>query len=97
MIVTRGKDRGRRGKIEKVFPRTGKVLLPGINIYKKHVKPRGEKQPGGIVEIAKPLPVSNVALVCPKCGQPTRVGWQLSGRAGAQEKHRICRKCQVLI
>lgn len=94
IIVTVGKDKGRKGKIEKVLPKVGKVLVPGINIYKKHTKPRGEKQPGGIIDIIKPLPIANVALLCPKCGKPTRVGYQIS-KDGS--KNRICRQCQAII
>lgn len=94
IIVIAGKDKGRKGKIEKVLPKSAKVLIPGINVYKKHVKPRGEGQPGGIVDIVKPLSVSNIALLCPKCKQPTRIGYKIDKSGG---KHRICRKCQAVI
>lgn len=90
--IIKGKDKGRTGKIERVFPKLNRVLIPGINVYKKHTKPRGEKEPGGIIDIVKPLSVANVALVCPKCGQPTRVGYQVD-QSG--EKQRICKKCKV--
>lgn len=92
--VMRGKDRGKTGKIEKIFPQKRMVLLPGINIAKKHVKPRGEGQPGGIVDVARPLSMAKVALVCPKCGRPTRVGFKLEREKG---KKRFCRKCQQVI
>ena len=88
-----GKDRGREGQVEKVFPKSGKVLVAGLNLYKKHVRPKKEGEKGGVVEISRPLAVSKVALICPKCGQPTRVGYQLSGK----EKIRICRKCKEII
>lgn len=88
--VVSGKDKGRTGKIEKVFPKKNKVLVAGVNVYKRHLKPRGEKKPGGIVDIVKPLAVANVALICSKCGQITRVGYQLT----QTEKIRICKKCQ---
>jgi large subunit ribosomal protein L24 len=94
LIVTKGKDKGRTGKIEKIFPKTNKVLMPGINIYKRHTKARSEKIPGGIIDIIKPLPVSNVALICPKCNKATRVGYDLS-RDG--KKTRICRRCKTVI
>lgn len=94
IIITSGKDKGRKGKIEKVLPKANKIVVPGINVYKKHAKPKGEKQPGGIVEIIKPLALSNVALVCPKCSQPTRIGYQFDGKGA---KYRICRKCQQAI
>lgn len=90
IIVTAGKDKGKKGKIEQVFPGKGKVLILGINVFKKHLKRRDEKHPGGIVEIAKPLPLSKVALICTKCGQPTRVGYKLT----SEEKIRICKKCR---
>ena len=94
VIVTRGQDKGRKGKIEKIFPKINKVLLPGINLYKKHVKPQGEGKPGGVVEVVKPLPVANVAFLCPQCHQATRVGFQL---AKTGEKKRLCKKCGKII
>lgn len=93
IIITAGKDKGKKGKIERLFPKTGKVLVPGANLFKRHLKRRDEKNPGGIVEIAKPLPLSKVALICPKCRQPTRVGCQITGK----EKLRICKKCKETI
>ena len=89
--IMRGKDKNRKGKIEKIFPQKGKILVEGINIYKKHVKPQGEGKPGGIVEVVKPLPAANVMLVCPKCNKLTRIGFSFQGK----EKIRICKKCGV--
>lgn len=100
VIVLKGKDKGRKGKIEKVFPKTGQILIPGINVYKKHARKRSEKEPGGIIEVIKPLPVANVAFVCPKCGKPTRIGYQISKKKTPSDevsKRRICRKCQTLV
>ena len=96
VIVTAGKDKGKTAVVDKIFPRKGVVLLAGTNLYKKHLKPRGEGKPGGIVEIPRPLPIANIALICPKCGQPTRIGYQFSGKQ-KKEKLRICRKCHNLI
>ncbi|HUS60402.1 MAG TPA: 50S ribosomal protein L24 [Nevskiaceae bacterium] len=93
IVVIAGKDKGAKGKIEKMFPRLGKVLIPGINVYKKFVKSQGEGKPGGIVDIAKPLPVANVVLLCPKCGQKTRIGYRIS----KEGKNRICKKCQAVV
>ena len=75
ILVTAGKDAGKKGKIEKVFPKEARVLVAGVNMYKRHQKKRDEQHPGGIVEAARPLPIGNVALVCPKCGKQTRVGY----------------------
>jgi|SRR3989344_2628900 len=89
VIITSGKDRGKRGKIDKIFPKKDTVLLPGLNIFKRHLKKRDEKNPGGIIPISRPLPVGNVALICPKCGKSTRVGYKVD----KNKKLRICRKC----
>jgi len=88
--VMAGKDRGKTGAVEKVFADRDRVAVAGVNMYKRHTKARAEGQKGGIMDFARPLPVANVALVCPKCKQPTRVGYKIT----AKEKVRICRKCQ---
>jgi len=86
--ITIGKDKGRQGKIEKIFPKEGSVVIPGLNVYKKHVKGfRGQK--GGIYDIPRPLPFSKIALICPKCSKQTRVGIRVTGNS----KTRLCRKC----
>ncbi len=86
--VLLGKDKGREGEVERVISKDSLVVLPGINIYKKHVKgTQGQK--GGIYEIPRPMAMSKVALICPKCKKPTRVGFKMAG----EEKVRICRKC----
>lgn len=88
--ITAGKDKGREGKIEKIFPKKGTVLVPGVNIYKKHVKGfQGQK--GGIYDIPRPLAFAKVALVCPKCKKATRVGFRVLKE---EKKQRICKKCQ---
>ncbi len=91
ILVTAGKDKGKTGKVEKVFNKTNKVLIEGINLYKKHLKKQGEDKPGGIVEMNRPLTVANVALICPKCQKHTRVGYQFDKQ---HKKYRICKKCQ---
>lgn len=90
VLVTAGKDKGRKGKIDKIFPGQARVRVPGINVYKKHVKGLGQEK-GGIVEFSRPLPLSAVALLCPKCGKQTRIAWRID-KSG--EKARICAKCQ---
>lgn len=89
VILTSGKDRGKRGKIEKIFRKKNTVLLPGLNIFKRHLKKRDEKNPGGIIEFARPIPFGNIALICPKCGKPTRIGFEVT----KDTKGRVCRKC----
>lgn len=87
--VMAGKDRGKTGSVEKVFASLNRVVIPGINIYKRHTKPRSEGQKGGIMDFVRPIQISSVALICPKCKQPTRVGYKIT----TKKKVRICRKC----
>jgi large subunit ribosomal protein L24 len=93
VVIQIGKDSGKTGKIEKVFPKNNTVLLPGLNFYKRHMKKRDEKTPGGIIEVSRPISAGRVALICPKCEKPTRVGYKLQNK----EKVRICRKCEANI
>ncbi|MEK7543483.1 MAG: 50S ribosomal protein L24 [Patescibacteria group bacterium] len=93
IIVTTGKDKGKKGKVEQTFPALGSVVVTGVNVYKRHMKKRDEKKAGGIIDVTKPIAVSKVALMCPKCSQPTRVGYLVV----KGEKERICRKCQQKI
>lgn len=90
--IRTGKDKGREGKIEKIFPKKRKVLVPNLNIYKKHVKGvSGQK--GGIYEIPRPFDISKLTLICPKCKKPTRVGFGES----VGKKKRMCKKCKKII
>jgi large subunit ribosomal protein L24 len=87
--IRSGKDKGRDGKIEKIFPKSQRALVPGLNIYKKHVKGRpGQK--GGIFDIPRPIGLSKLALICPKCKKIARVGIKIADK----EKVRICKKCK---
>lgn len=91
--VVAGKDKGKTGKIEKVFPKKNKVLVPGVNLYKRHMKARAQNQKSEIITITLPLFVSNVQLVCPKCHLVTRVGFSFD----EGKKVRICKKCKQII
>lgn len=88
--ITLGKDRGKTGKIEAILAKADQVVVAGANLYKKHVKKQGDKQPGGIMDLARPLALSKIALICPHCHLPTRIGYQ--GRK--KTKIRICKKCR---
>lgn len=91
--IVSGKDRGKEGKIEKVFGKIGKVLVTGVNQYKRHLKARSQNQPSEIVTITKPLPVQNVAFICPHCKTQTRIGFSIE----KNDKIRVCRKCDKKI
>lgn len=78
VIILTGKDKGKTGAIEKVFPKDNTVLIPGINTFKRHMKRRDDKNPGGIVEGNHPIGASKVALVDKKTKKPTRIGFILA-------------------
>lgn len=86
--IISGKDKGRSGVVEKVFPGSMKAVVPGLNEYKKHVKPQSG-QKGGILSISRPIDFSKLMLVCPNCTKETKVGFRLAGK----EKVRFCKKC----
>ena len=92
-MIMVGKDRGKKGKIEKIFPKAAKVFLPGLNIYKKHAKKQDEKHPGGIIEFSRPFSIANVAFICPKCGKTSRLGFKVS----TDKKVRVCKKCKMQV
>ncbi len=89
--VLTGKDRGAEGVVMFALPAEGKVIVEGVNLAKKHQKPTRSTQQGGIIDKDMPMPVANVAIVCPGCGQPTRVGFRHEPDG---TKVRVCRKCK---
>ncbi|MDD3268036.1 MAG: 50S ribosomal protein L24 [Syntrophomonadaceae bacterium] len=90
VMVTTGKDAGKKGKILKVLPRENRVVVEGVNKVKKHQKPSRSLPQGGILRIESPLNASNVMLVCNRCNTPTRVGRKVMEN---DEKARTCKKC----
>ena len=73
VVVLSGKDKGKQGKVLQVSPKEGKVIVEGLNIARKHIKPRNAQQQGGIVDAEAAMYASKVMAICPKCGKPTRV------------------------
>ena len=87
--VIAGKDKGKRGTVVRILSKKDAVIVSGVNIVKKAMKKRSQQDQGGIVEIEAPLNISNVGIVCKKCGRPVKVGYKLNG----DKKVRVCRKC----
>lgn len=85
-----GKDSGKTGTVDRVLVKKEQVFVPGINVYKRHVNAKrfGQSE-GGMIEISKPINISNVAFVCPSCKAATRVGFKIQGDI----KARFCKKC----
>jgi len=92
VLMITGKDKGRKGKVTKALPRENKIIVEGLNIVKKHVKPKREGEKGKIVEVPRPVDVSNAKLICPKCKKPTRVGYKIVNK----KKYRLCKKCNEI-
>ena len=88
--VLTGKDRGKVGEVMRALPDEGKVIVDGVNVARKHQRATRATMQGGIIDKDMPVPVENVALVCPSCGKTTRVGYTF-GADGS--KVRVCKKC----
>jgi large subunit ribosomal protein L24 len=89
VIVLSGKDKGKEGKVLSAMPKEGKVIVEGVSVASRHMKPRKQGEEGGIVKMETPIYVSKVMVVCPKCGKPTRVAHKLEGGKSV----RVCKKC----
>jgi len=90
VMVVAGRDRGKTGKVIRVIPETGRILIERINMVKRHSKPRGAASPGGIVDKEAPLDISNVMMFCERCNAPVRIGDKI---ATDGSKIRVCRRC----
>ncbi|MBI4101434.1 MAG: 50S ribosomal protein L24 [Candidatus Nealsonbacteria bacterium] len=89
VLIISGKDRGKKGKVLTSFPKASRILVEGINLRKKHQKPRKAGEKGQVVEMPSPIYVSSAEIVCPKCGKAVRIGARMEGG----KKFRICKKC----
>lgn len=92
IIVTSGRDKGKKSKIDRVLSRENKIMASGINVYKRHKKVSQNKA-AGIYEIIRPIDVAKIAIICPKCSKQTKVGFKIEGKT----KLRICKKCKGTI
>ena len=91
VLVITGKDRGKKGKVLRALPREARIVVEGANIRKKHVRAKRAGQKGQMVEMPGVFSVSNVKLLCPKCGKAIRIGYKVEGA----KKVRVCKKCNM--
>jgi len=99
VLIITGKDRGKQGTVSRAMPQVNKVIIEGMNIVKKHVRPQGQTRQGGVIDKAMPIDVSNTMLICTECGEPTRVGHDRRP-VGVDQKLRpvrVCKKCHKVI
>ena len=95
VLVTTGKDRGKKGRVLRVVPDKNRLIVEGVNLIKRHTRPNPAKNvKGGVVQREAALHASNVQLVCPECGAQTRVGRKILGDG---RKVRVCRKCEGVV
>lgn len=93
VLITTGQDANETGKVIKRLPEQNKVVVEGLNLQKKNVRPKKKNESGEVVQFPAPMDISNVKLICPNCNQPTRVGFSKEGG----EKFRVCKKCDQRI
>lgn len=89
VVVLSGKDKGKEGKVLVADPQGGKVIVEGVNVASKHMKPKKQGEQGGIIKAETPIYACKVMVVCPKCGKPTRIAHKLDGGKSV----RVCKKC----
>lgn len=97
VLITTGKDKGKQGTVSRAMPQINKVVVEGLNMVKKHVKPQGQNQQGGIIDKAMPIQVSNTMLICSECGKPTRVAHERRVINERERSVRVCKKCHKVI
>ncbi len=90
VLVIAGKDKGKKGKVAKALPSLGRIVVEGVNVRKKHIRPRKEGEKGQIAQISMPINASNIMVICSKCNKTTRVGYSLMEN---KKKVRVCKKC----
>lgn len=90
VLILAGKDKGKTGKVQRAFPKLGKIVVEKVNVVTKHIKKRAEGQPGQTIKFEKPIDVSNVKIICPNCKKPARVGYK---KLQNGKKARFCKKC----
>src|SRR6266852_6649091 len=99
VLIITGKDRGKQGTVSRAMPQDNKVIIEGLNIVKKHVRPQGQTRQGCVIDKAMPIHFSNTMLICTECGEPTRVGHDRRP-VGVDQKVRVvrvCKKCHKII
>jgi large subunit ribosomal protein L24 len=99
VLIITGKDRGKVGTVSRAMPQISKVIVEGLNVVKKHVRPQGQTRQGGVIEKAMPINVSNVMLKCTECDKPTRITRERRPLGADQQLRpvRICKQCHKII
>ena len=94
VLVTKGRDRGKQGRVTQTFPKEGKVLVEGVNVVMRHTKPTGTVRQAGIIQKEMPVPAANLVLICTHCNKPVRIGRRVLADG---TKARVCHGCKEVI
>ena len=94
VFVRTGKDKGKKGKVLRIFPENQRALVEGINMVKKHMRPTRDNPKGGIFSMESPIHITNIMLVCSRCSKPTKVGYKFLTDG---TKKRMCKKCHEIM
>lgn len=94
VLVIAGKNRGKKGKVRKAYPKKGRIVIDGVNMIKRHSKTRGKTKQAGIIELEAPIDISNVMVICNKCNKPARIGYRVLEDG---KRVRYCRSCSEII
>lgn len=103
VLIISGKDRGKKGKIIEVFPKKGKILVEGINLIKKSVRPKKSGEKGQIISMPSPIDASKTKIICSRCGKAVRIGYRKIIKSESHQdqkknkKIRICKKCGEIL
>ena len=95
--ILKGKDSGKEGKVLQVFVKEGRAVVEGLNLMIKHQKAKRQGEKGQRIQFPSPINIASLALLCPKCGRPTRVGFQVIRQDNKTTKNRQCKKCKEVI
>jgi large subunit ribosomal protein L24 len=94
VIIVTGNYKGKKGKVLKVFPKENRVIVEGVNFMKRHTRPTQKNQQGGIIEKEAPIHISNLMVICPKCGAPSRLGRKMLEN---KKYVRVCKSCGEML
>jgi len=97
VLILAGKDKGKQGTVSRSLPEIEKVVVEGLNMVKKHVKPQGQTRQGGVIDKAMPIHVSNTMLICSECTKPTRIAHERRTIGDKERSVRVCKKCHKVI
>ena len=93
VLVISGKDKGKKGKVIESLSDKGRVLVEGVNLRKKHIKPKKQGEKGQVVQLPAPVDLSNLKVICPKCQKASRISYKTEGK----NKYRVCKKCKQIL